>query len=516
MTKTILIVCAIVLVQAGTGFSYIEDFDDGVADGWIQNSNVSVVSVVNDDGSYPFVPGSDGELLRGAASGDPVDMETAAVLDDGSGTHNYGDGIYQIDMRFLGDNYESRRGCFNILGSNAGASTGDTQGSTTGAHMTNSLGLMVGATTGDHLMLIEYKDMAHESTLATYGAFFHWGSLPVDHTYRLRLEVTDNASSVSVYASYGEESEDWFEVPGMQDISLVGTSVEDTTGYMSVSVHDTDGIEGRKQFDNVSYTNLDCSRAYLPDPVDESATGINLGELSWRNPAPQFPGDPISVDVIFGIDGTDPNNWSKIVDREVTESTTNVPALEGNTTYAWQVDCYDPNGGDPNDPNDPSVIWIEGYVWTFTIENQPPEVDAGEDQAVRLPDGTTDLDGTVTDDGLPEGVPLAHIWTQESGPSSVAFGDETAVDTTATFGATGVYILRLTATDTEFGAYDEVQITVPTCDDVRAAGHVIAGDISGPLGVPDCYVDLYDFATMAADWLYCTDPEDADCVWTGL
>jgi len=32
------------------------------------------------------------------------------------------------------------------------------------------------------------------------------------------------------------------------------------------------------------------------------------------------------------------------------------------------------------------------------------------------------------------------------------------------------------------------------------------GDISGPESTPDCYVDLYDLAQLAADWLQCTDP----------
>ena len=39
----------------------------------------------------------------------------------------------------------------------------------------------------------------------------------------------------------------------------------------------------------------------------------------------------------------------------------------------------------------------------------------------------------------------------------------------------------------------------------------LAGDISGPAGVPDCYVDLYDFVLMAKKWLRCNDPENTDC-----
>lgn len=37
------------------------------------------------------------------------------------------------------------------------------------------------------------------------------------------------------------------------------------------------------------------------------------------------------------------------------------------------------------------------------------------------------------------------------------------------------------------------------------------GDISGEYGVPDCRVDFYDFAQMAASWVQCSDPTDPSC-----
>jgi len=41
----------------------------------------------------------------------------------------------------------------------------------------------------------------------------------------------------------------------------------------------------------------------------------------------------------------------------------------------------------------------------------------------------------------------------------------------------------------------------PTCQNVRYAGLSLIADLSGPEGEPDCYVDLYDFAAFAANWL---------------
>lgn len=40
----------------------------------------------------------------------------------------------------------------------------------------------------------------------------------------------------------------------------------------------------------------------------------------------------------------------------------------------------------------------------------------------------------------------------------------------------------------------------------------IAGDISGPDGRPDCYVNFFDAAVMARAWLECNDPQNPECL----
>ena len=99
-------------------------------------------------------------------------------------------------------------------------------------------------------------------------------------------------------------------------------------------------------------------------------------------------------------------------------------------------------------------------ITTSPPVNQVPQVDAGQNQMIINPVNTANLDGTVTDDGLPN--PPAAVtmqWTKQSGPGAVTFGDANAVDTTAAFSAYGVYVLRLTASDSLLNSYDEVQIT---------------------------------------------------------
>ena len=95
-----------------------------------------------------------------------------------------------------------------------------------------------------------------------------------------------------------------------------------------------------------------------------------------------------------------------------------------------------------------------------TLSNQPPVVDAGSDQQITLP-AVANLDGTVTDDGLPNPPGAVTVtWTKQSGPGTVTFGNIHAVDTTASFSVAGTYVLRLAADDSALQAYDEVTVTV--------------------------------------------------------
>ena len=94
------------------------------------------------------------------------------------------------------------------------------------------------------------------------------------------------------------------------------------------------------------------------------------------------------------------------------------------------------------------------------VVNQAPSVNAGADQAVTLP-SAANLDGTVTDDGWPQPPgAVTTSWSRVSGPGTVTFGAASAVDTTASFSATGTYVLRLTASDGELTSGDDVTVVV--------------------------------------------------------
>ncbi|MBV9923928.1 MAG: PKD domain-containing protein, partial [Acidobacteria bacterium] len=121
--------------------------------------------------------------------------------------------------------------------------------------------------------------------------------------------------------------------------------------------------------------------------------------------------------------------------------------------------------------NDSELNAADGVTITVGRANLPPVVNAGADGAATV--GLAyNLNGAVTDDGLPEGSVLTHVWAKASGPGAVTFGEANALATTATFDQPGEYVLRLTAGDSEYSISGEVRATV---EPANAAPEVNAG-----------------------------------------
>ena len=145
-------------------------------------------------------------------------------------------------------------------------------------------------------------------------------------------------------------------------------------------------------------------------------------------------------------------------------------------------------------------------------------VDVGPNvEFIRGPDPLA-LEPTVIDDGSPA---ATYTWEKVSSApdaeATVTFTPADAANTQVDFSKGGTFVLRLTADDGIAPASDEITVTVinPTCQDVIDGGLLLLGDISGPLGVPDCNVDWYDVMVIASYWAGCNDPEDETgvCDW---
>lgn len=92
------------------------------------------------------------------------------------------------------------------------------------------------------------------------------------------------------------------------------------------------------------------------------------------------------------------------------------------------------------------------------VTNQAPSVNAGPDQTITLP-ASAILNGTASDDGLPTNS-LTTTWSIVTGPGTVTFANASSAKTTATFSASGAYVLNLKASDGTLTASDDVLILV--------------------------------------------------------
>lgn len=98
------------------------------------------------------------------------------------------------------------------------------------------------------------------------------------------------------------------------------------------------------------------------------------------------------------------------------------------------------------------------------------------------------LDGTVSDDGLPNPpASLSAQWSKVSGPGNVIFGDQTSTDTSATAGSPGTYLLRLAVSDGEVTGYSDVvfHVTAAPGYPAWAAGIAWAGADATPVSDAD-------------------------------
>jgi RHS repeat-associated protein len=107
--------------------------------------------------------------------------------------------------------------------------------------------------------------------------------------------------------------------------------------------------------------------------------------------------------------------------------------------------------------------------------NQAPVVDPGPNQTITWPANAVTLNGTVTDDGLPNNT-LTISWSKLSGPGTVTFGSPSAASTQATFSTYGTYVLQLTANDSQLSSSANVTVTVNT----PAISIVLSPAIAGP------------------------------------
>ena len=175
-----------------------------------------------------------------------------------------------------------------------------------------------------------------------------------------------------------------------------------------------------------------------------------------------------------------PTTWSN-GSISVVANTDLFPA--GSTAYLYVVD----KNGNVNSNGFPVVVGSGSGA-----ANQAPSANAGSDQTVLLNE-TAVLSGSASDDGLPNPPgAVTSQWTQVSGPAAATIANASALQTGAVFSQAGVYVFRLTASDSVEQAWDDVTVTVnappanePPSVSAGADGTVNAGEMAVLDGAAD-------------------------------
>jgi len=262
---------------------------------------------------------------------------------------------------------------------------------------------------------------------------------------------------------------------------------------------------------NEGQTTVTALHKLAPYPADAGIAAPGQVELSWTLPDPCTPGLAVLVDVYFTDDlealqsFSDPASMQIVTQGNVTSATVQTVAK---TRYYWAVDTY--LGGD--DPNN-NPLW--GPIFSFLADNNPPEVEAGEDVLTWLDNGSVEvaLAGAVIDAG-----PTSTVWTVVSEPNDpnsplAVIADAAALDTTVTLSAVGEYVLQLQADDGEYQGTDTLTIDVYRDQCAAAQSQPDWQPLPGDINL-DCVVDQTDLDILLEQWLNCNglDCPDIDPV----
>ena len=274
------------------------------------------------------------------------------------------------------------------------------------------------------------------------------------------------------------------------DIETVQTFIDDgwITAYYGQGILNLD-----YNVTNEGKTTLSAIALLNPIPADGATMPPGEVELSWTLPDPCEAGEPVPVDVYFTDDLKLLETFTNLAAIQIV-SMQNVSSVvvqtQSKTQYYWAVDTYVGSESDP----------VFGPIFTFSVDNLPPRMDAGADIATWLQDGTRtgNLDATVTD----EEAPALIMWSVVSEPNEGAavIEDIYSEDTNVTLSAVGEYVLNVLAFDGEYRGEDTVTINVynDSCEAAQSLPDYvpIVGDLNW-----DCLVNEADMALLEENWL---------------
>ncbi len=285
-------------------------------------------------------------------------------------------------------------------------------------------------------------------------------SIPVGQATRLQGSVTDDALPVGATLTTG-----WSLVSGPDQVAFsdpalpTATVTFDMAGTYVLSLTADDGIVMNSA--NVTVTVYDPTDGNEP-PVVSAGTNQTivlpaLASLTGTVSDDGLPGPGLYQNWSLTY------NWS-LVSGPVGVNILNSGALETPVqfslpgTYVFQLTASD------GALQDSAAV----TVTVLPSTNQTLLVSAGPDQTILFPNQAA-LSGTVMGGAASASGALTALWSQLSGPGTVAFDDPAAMATTATFSMPGIYELQLNVSNNSAGSLATVTITVEQAPAVTLA-----------------------------------------------
>jgi len=293
------------------------------------------------------------------------------------------------------------------------------------------------------------------------------------------------------------------------DLALLQAMI-DGDGFLSmVLIADEDGTAHARMWGDGVYTGagtqpklvLASGSAFNPTPADGSPNEDPSVVLAWEVYAGLYNDPPT-----FTVYVDDDPDLSDATPIDNGTSTSYDPALDYTTTYYWRVDVTDSNSGNP--------ITYPGVPWSFTTKNfyEAPTLIRPQ------PTDDPDVDDVILEWSHPNAGEAGVEFKISYGLANVPLTELATVSTTSYDLGTNVTLKWGTAYDWRVDVV--VNSVVEREGDVwQFATHTLQciyspHDVTGPDGVPDCFVDLLDFASFASDWLKCgIDRDVGDCIW---
>lgn len=314
-------------------------------------------------------------------------------------------------------------------------------------------------------------------------------SVYTDNTFSA---VVDSASLDVVAAPDGAAGADQHNRDTVATISDIGPQDGDILYVKFIGIDGHDGYLNCMQIEEAAGV-----KAMHPIPRDGAKDVALTTNLTWTKPADY---SPVKYVLRFRQSNSPDPNWVVVdpvadlnLDGDAATTEAAVPmTLDYATLYDWKVTAF--KAGDPNE--------FTGPVWSFTTLAELA-VEAGPNILTWLNGGTATvtLNGSVTyPDTLTD-----VVWSVISKPvgATVTFANASSAVTTASFDATGPYVLKLWAQDAGVPLENEDTMEVQVFADACAAAKANPAGYIQPVhdSNDDCKVNLADFAAFAADWL---------------